>query len=117
MDHRRRSTPKPAWRVDEDATTDEQRADPAPLPPPSAPAQGRTVFVDEDGRRRRLPADLASLSAGQRDAALTAMSQALGAPPMAQAKMAAIERLTELRAAGKISEAQFDKERTRLTNY
>ncbi len=117
MDDIGRSEPKPVWRVDEDATTDAQLAEPGPLPLSSAPAEGRTIFVDQDGRRRRLPADLASLSAEQRDAALTGMSQALGAPPMDLARMAAIERLTELRAAGRISEEKFNKERTRLMNY
>jgi hypothetical protein len=116
MEWERRLRRKLVWRVDESATTDGLMADPA-QPPAVPPAGGLTVFVDEDGRRHRLPADLTQLSAEQRDAALSAMSQALGQAPPDMARMAAIERLTELRAAGKISEEQFEKERTRLTNY
>lgn len=52
-----------------------------------------------------------------RDAALAAMSQALGAAPPDVARMAAIERLTELRAAGRISEEQYRDERRRLESY
>lgn len=115
MDQNRRSGPKPVWRVDEDATTDELTAGPPPAARSPA-GGGRTVFVDENGQHRRLPADLGSLSSDQRDAAISAMSQALGAAPE-MARMAAIERLTELHAAGKISEEQYRKERARLTNY
>lgn len=53
----------------------------------------------------------------ERDAALAAMSQALGAAAPDVARVAAIERLTELRAAGRISEEQYRKERRRLESY
>lgn len=104
------------WRVDERATSDDVAAGPAP-PLPPAPGEGRVVYVDENGRRRRLPADLSELSPEERDAAIAATSQALGAAPPDYARMAAIERLTELRAAGRMSEEQYHKERRRLEDY
>lgn len=104
-----------SWQVDESATSADLAADPeAPLPPPSG--EGRVVYVDENGRRRRLPADLGDLSPEERDAAIAATSQALGAAPPDHARMAAIERLTEIRAAGRMSEEQYHKERRRLEN-
>lgn len=104
------------WRVDEGATSAEIVDDPAPLSP--GPAEGRVVFRDEAGRRTRLPADLSQLSPRSRDAALQAMGNALrSGPPQNIAVMAALERLSQMRAAGKISEEQYEKERERLENY
>lgn len=104
------------WHVDERATSADLAADAAaPLPPPSG--EGRVVYVDENGRQRRLPADLGDLSSEERDAAIAAMSQALGAGPPEHARMAAIERLTEVRAAGRMSEEQYRRERRRLEDY
>lgn len=113
---RRRMGRRLTWRVDERATSAELAADPA-APLPSDSGEGRVVYVDENGRSRRLPADLGELSAEERDAAIAATSQALGAGPPDYARTAAIERLTELRAAGRISEEQFHKERRRLEDY
>lgn len=115
MDWKKRMGRKPEWRVDEAATSAEVTQDPAPLDAP--PSQGRVVFEDEDGNHRRLPEDLSRLSTEQRDAALAAMSQALRAGPPDFARVAAIERLTEMHAAGRISEEQFEKERRRLESY
>ena len=61
--------------------------------------------------------DRAGMTPEQRDAALDAASQALGAAPREHARVAAIERLTELRAAGTISQEQFERERRRLEAY
>lgn len=116
MDSDGRSERKVSWRVDETATSDELNSGP-PGPVPPAAAGGRVVYVDEHGLRRRLPADLSTLSAAQRDAAIGAMSRSLGAGPRDLARRAAIERLTELRAAGKMTEEQFHKERRRLEDY
>lgn len=116
MDWKKLPGRKLTWRVDETATSDELASDQAGSPP--APAGGgRVVYVDDEGLRRRLPADLAGLSAEQRDAALAAMSQSLGVGSPDAARLAAIERLTELRAAGKMSEEQFHKVRRRLEDY
>lgn len=106
---------KLTWRVDDDAMA-------AQLTPgaPSlgeGPPGGRVVFSDESGQPRRLPADLGELTAEERDAAIAAMSQALGGAPRDLARTAAIERLTELRAAGRMTEEQFQKERRRLEDY
>jgi hypothetical protein len=102
------------WRFDEAATTADLTSD-APSPAPAAGA-GRVVFTDEKGQPRRLPANLGELSTDERDAAIAAMSQALGAAPSA-ARLAAIERLTELHAAGKMTPEQYQKERRRLEEY
>lgn len=116
MDWKRRLGRKLVWRVDERATSAELMPDPAaPLRPPGA--DGRVVYVDESGQRRRLPADLGELSDEERDAAIAAMSQALGAAPPELARTAAIERLTEMRAAGRIGEEQYQRERRRLEDY
>ena len=101
------------WRADEAATVAELKAD----SPRAAAAGGRVVFEDEKGRPRRLPADLGELSPEERNAAIGAMSHALGVGQPDAAKVAAIERLTELRAAGKLTEEQFQKERRRRESY
>lgn len=115
MDEEERMGREPEWRVDEAATSAEVTQDPAPLD--ESPSEGRVVFEDEDGHRRQLPEDMSRLSTEQRDAALAAMSQALRAGPPDFARVAAIERLTEMHAAGRISAEQFEKERRRLESY
>lgn len=104
------------WDVDQGATSAEIVDDPAPLDP-RAGSEGRVVFRDEHGMPRRLPADLSQLSPQHRDAALEAMGNALRAGPPNVAAQAAIHHLSQLRAAGKISEEQFQKEKARLESY
>jgi hypothetical protein len=47
----------------------------------------------------------------------TELSEVLGAAPVDEARLAAIERLTEMRAAGSISEEDFAREKRRLQAY
>lgn len=101
-----------AQRADRRATIDALMADSSPQPADG----GRVVYVDESGRPQRLPADLSELSPESRDAAIAAMARELGARPDA-ARVAAIERITELRAAGKMTEEQYQRERRRLEEY
>lgn len=115
LDWKERIGRKLNWRLDESATIDDLTRDDAGLAPPGG--GGRVVFVDHEGRARRLPANLDELSREERDAAIAAMSQALGAPPPDVARTAAIERLTELHAAGKLSDDDFRRERKRLEEY
>jgi hypothetical protein len=75
------------------------------------------TFRDEHGMPRRLPADLSQLSPQHRDAALEAMGNALRAGPPNVAIQAALHRLTQLRASGKMTEEQYQKEKARLENY
>jgi len=75
---------------------------------------GKLVYVDEDGRQRSLPADMAALTPEERRAAVAALSSALGAPEPDYARLAAVERLTEMRAAGTVSEENYKRERRRL---
>ncbi len=112
LDWKERIGRKLGWHVDESATMDDLTVDGASLAPPGG--GGRVVFVDHEGRARRLPANLDELSPDDRDAAIAAMSQALGAPPADAARTAAIERLTELRADGKMSEEAYRRERRRI---
>ena len=104
------------WSVDEGATSADMVDDPAPLDPRGG-TEGRVVFRDENGMPRRLPADLSRLSPHHRDAALAAMGNALRAGPPNVAVQAAIHMLKQKRAAGKITEEQFQKEKARLENY
>lgn len=106
---------KLTWRIDEDAMAAEMTPDAPSLG--EGPPGGRVVFRDQDGQPQRLPADLSRLTAEERNAAIAAMSHVLGAPAPGDARMAAIERLSELRAAGKITEEQFQKERRRIEDY
>ena len=106
-DAARDSDPEPAWKVDkEKSLTRLRKADDAP--------GGRLVYTDEHGGRRRLPADVSTLTREERGAAVTALSSALGAPDPDYARLAAVERLTEMRAAGTVSEENFIRERRRL---
>ena len=119
MDWKKRLGRKLTWRVDESATFDDAVENRAAPWDPSIPSGGggRVVFVDENGEQHRLPDDMSQLRPEERDAAIEGMSQALGAGPPGAARTAAIERLTELRAAGRISEEQFHEERRRLEDY
>jgi hypothetical protein len=96
-----------AWKVDKEESL-------ARLRKADQPPGGRLVYVDEHGRRRRLPADMATLTPRERRAAVDALSRELGAPDPDYARLAAVERLTELRAAGRLSEEDFVRERRRL---
>ncbi len=97
----------PTWKVDEDQSR-------ARLDKPEQGPGGRLVYVDEHGRRRRLPANMADLTPGEVRAAAGALSSALGAPDPDYARLAAVERLTEMRAAGTVSEENYKRERRRL---
>jgi len=97
----------PSWKVDEAQSR-------AHLDEADMGAGGRLVYVDEHGRRRRLPADMAELTPGEVRAAAGALSSALGAPDPDYARLAAVERLTEMRAAGTVSEENYKRERRRL---
>ncbi len=48
------------------------------------------------------------------NARIAAASAALGAAPPEEARLAAVERLTELKAEGKVSEETYQRERRRL---
>jgi len=99
---------KPAWKVD--AAQSLARS----LEPGERPG-GRLVYVDEHGQRHLLPADMAQLTPEELRAATAALSSALGAPDPDYARLAAVERLTEMRAAGTLSEENYKRERRRLT--
>ena len=114
MDNDERSEEDLGWRVDEDATAADLHLPADRIRPLRPNEEGRTVFRDVDGQRRRLPADLTGLSRGDRDAALQAMGNALGTGPPNFAVMAAVQRLDEMRASGRISQEQYEKERRRI---
>ena len=64
---------------------------------------------DEGGARRGTDEGSAEVSE-----LLTGLSQTLGRARPEEQRIAAVERLTELRAAGKVSEENYLKERRRL---
>ncbi len=99
----------PAWKVDPEESH-------AHLVKPDEPG-GKLVYVDEHGRRRRLPADVGTLPPHERRAAAAALSSALGAPDPGYARVAALERLAEMRAAGTLSKENYERERRRLMDY
>lgn len=101
------SDPETAWEVDRAESLDRLRRG-------EEPPGGKLVYVDEHGRQRRLPAEPAELTREERRAAVAGLSRALGGPDLDEARLAAVERLTEMRAAGRISEEQFLRERRRL---
>ncbi len=101
---------EPAWKVDRVESLARS------MKPAQGPA-GSIVYVDERGRRRRLPADMAALTPEERRAAVAALSSALGAPDPDYARLAAVERLTEMRAAGTVGEEDYQRERRRLMGY
>jgi hypothetical protein len=107
---------KPVWNVEGEKSMDSMLEEPYPSDP-SSPEGGKIIFTDEQGRRRRLPAERGVLSSGELSAAADALHRDLGSPARDYARMAAVERLTELRAAGKMSEEDFLREKKRLENY
>ena len=77
-------------------------------------AEGRVSVAEY---RRRAAAAIAAASDEEVAAATSELSSALGAAPADDARNAAVERLTELRAAGAITEEQFAREKQRLLGY
>lgn len=105
-----------AWHVDVADSLARARAEAAGESPQGA-GGGKLTYVDEDGNRRRLPADMSELNRDEVRAATGALSEALGGASPDYARLAAIERLTELRAAGAVSEEDFNREKRRLMGY
>ena len=116
MDWKKAFKRKSPWRVDDEATIDHIRPK-VDDPHRPLPDGGRVVYTDERGRPRRLPADMSTLTTEDRDAAIAALSHKLGAPPPDMARSLALKRLDELRAAGRISEEHYERERARLESY
>jgi hypothetical protein len=106
----------PVWKVEGEASMDSLLGQTSPEDA-RAEGEGMMIYTDEHGRRRRIPAERGALSRGELRAASNALQADLGAAPVDYARMAAIERLTELRASGKMSEEDFLREKKRLENY
>ena len=83
----------------------------------------RVAALLRDARPDEVAAASAGLSATSEFSHVRASAEAggfapaRGAAPMSVARTAAIERLTELRAAGKIDEESFQREKARLSRY
>jgi len=75
---------------------------------------GKLVYVDGHGRTQSLPPEGQALTPEQARGAEAALSSELGAPDPGYAKVAALERLAEMRAAGTVSQENYDRERRRL---
>jgi len=107
---------EPAWKVEGEESMDDlvQRTSPSD---PDVDGGGMMIYTDERGQRRRIPAERGKLSSGELRAAANALRVDLGGAPADYARIAVIERLTELRASGKMSEEDFLREKKRLENY
>jgi len=104
---------KPDWRVDAAASL-ERLGGTAPDDQAPQADGGKLVFTDEQGRQRRLPANMGQLNRQEVAAAAKAMSYELGAVEPSYAQIAAIERLNELRASGAWSEEDYLREKRRI---
>jgi len=120
MDEGRKHDDKPdaegAWQVDVPASFARAREEAAGDHPREA-GGGKLTYIDEHGNRRHLPADMSELTRQEVRAATGALSSALGGASPDYARIAAIERLTELRASGAVSEENFNREKRRLMGY
>ncbi|MDP8943351.1 MAG: SHOCT domain-containing protein [Actinomycetota bacterium] len=70
--------------------------------------------ISSGEHRRRVVAALSGATVDELAAAAASLSSALGAAPAEDARIAAVERLVELRAAGAISEENFAREKRRI---
>ncbi len=102
------------WRVDRYASRERVREyDPAAGSMGQA-AGGWLTYTDEQGAQRRLPADMSELSSAEKAGAARATSYELGAVDPSYVKLAAIERLNELRSAGAVNEENYQREKRRI---
>lgn len=106
--------PAPEWHVARTASSEHLRHyDPA-AERKGQRVGGWLIYTDEHGAQRRIPEQVGELSSGEIASAARALSSELGAAQPSYAKLAAIERLTEIYAAGKISEETYLREKRRL---
>ncbi len=103
---------KPVWEVDQEATRARLRVEASRTGP--GEAGGKMIYADQHGKHRRLPADMSELTGAELGATAAALSSELGAPSPDYARIAAVERLNELRAAGAVSEENYIREKRRL---
>ena len=106
-----------AWQVDVADSLARAREEAHREPSQEGPGGGKLTYVDEHGNRRRLPADMSELTPREVRGAAGALSSALGGASAEDARVAAVERLTELYAAGAVSEENFKREKRRLMGY
>lgn len=107
---------EPVWKVEGEESMD-KLVEQTPPSDPDYDGGGMMIFTDERGQRRRIPAERGELSSGEMRAAADALHRDLGRAPADYARIAAIERLTELKASGKMSEEDFLREKKRLEDY
>lgn len=107
---------EPVWKVEGEETMDKLQNQ----IPPSSPRYdggGMMIFTDEQGRRRRIPAERGQMGSVEMRAAAHALHRDLGAPAADYRMAAVMERLNELRASGRMSEEDYQREKRRLENY
>jgi hypothetical protein len=101
------------WRVDAGATRERLRDIVAGKVQAHGDG-GKLIYIDGLGQQRRLPEDLSELSTDELAAAARATTHELGAVEPDYARLAAVERLNELRARGMVSEENYLREKRRL---
>ena len=105
---------KPVWEVEQEMTRARLRREATSGTGPGEAGGGKMVYTDQHGQRRRLPADMSEVTGPELGAAAQALSSELGAPSPDYARIAAVERLNELHAAGAVSEENYIREKRRL---
>jgi hypothetical protein len=109
-----RPDPAPEWHVDRTASRERLRNYDPVAERKGQRVGGWLIYTDEHGAQRRIPEEVGELSSGEITSAARALSSELGAAEPSYAKLAAIERLTEVYAAGTISEETYLREKRRL---
>ncbi len=105
---------KPVWEVDQEMTRARLRREATSGAGPGEAGGGRMIYTDQHGQRRRLPEDMSELTGPELGAAAAALSSELGGQSPDYARIAAVERLNEMRAAGTVSEENYIREKRRL---
>ena len=104
---------EPVWKVEGEDSMDKMLGQTSPSDP-SYDGGGMMIFTDEQGRRHRIPTERGQMSSAEMRAAAHALHRDLGAPPADYRQAAVMERLNELRASGKMTEEDYEREKKRL---
>ena len=105
---------RPEWRVDRAASREHLRNYDPVEERAGKRVGGWLIYTDEHGAQRRIPAEIGALSRAEIASAAAATSIELGGVDRDYAKIAALERLNELRSAGAVSEENYLREKRRL---
>ena len=106
----------PVWKVEGEETMDKMLNQTSPSSP-EYDGGGMMIYTDEHGQRRRLPTERGTMDSRDLRAAARALQADLGGPKPDFARAAVLDRLSELRASGRMSEEDYEREKKRLEGY